>query len=77
MTRIGRTSLTMDHVAVSLDRKAMAVEGTSTLVVFDYVANRPEPVPEAIRAGDRAPGEVEASPDGPGALHRPSPASSH
>ena len=50
VTRIGRSSLTMDHVSVSLGRKAVAVEGTSTLVVFDYLANRPEPVPEAIRS---------------------------
>ena len=49
VTRIGRSSLTMDHVAVSLGHQKVAVEGTSTLVVFDYVAGRAEPVPESIR----------------------------
>lgn len=49
VTRIGRTSLTMEHVAVGKAHGAIAVDGTSTLVVFDYAANRPEPVPEAIR----------------------------
>jgi acyl-CoA thioester hydrolase len=49
VTRIGRSSMAMDHVAVSLGQGAVAVEGTSTLVVFDYVAGRSEPVPEAIR----------------------------
>lgn len=50
IVRIGRTSLTMEHVAVSLfSHKRLAVDGTSTLVIFDYAANRPEPVPEDIR----------------------------
>lgn len=54
VSRIGRTSLTMDHLAVSLARKSLAVDGTSTLVVFDYKAGRPEPVPGAIRRGIEA-----------------------
>ncbi len=49
VTRIGWTSLTMEHVVVSRDQRAVAVEGTSTLVVFDYAANQPVPVPETVR----------------------------
>lgn len=49
VTRIGRTSLTMEHAAVSASRKRLAVEGTSTLVIFDYANGRPEPVPIEIR----------------------------
>lgn len=49
ITRIGRTSLTMDHAVISRDQRALAVDGTSTLVVFDYARNSPEPVPAAIR----------------------------
>ncbi len=49
VAKIGRTSLTMEHVAISLAGKNLAVDGTSTLVVFDYPNNRPEPVPAAIR----------------------------
>jgi acyl-CoA thioester hydrolase len=49
VTRIGRASIAMEHVIVSAGRGAVAAEGTSTLVVFDYNANRPHPVPDAIR----------------------------
>lgn len=50
IAKIGRTSLTMDHVVVSREQKATAVEGTSILVVFDYVAHRPEPIPDEVRS---------------------------
>src|SRR3954452_11721794 len=49
IARIGRTSLTMDHVAVSAAGKNIAVDGTSTLLLFVYAAGRPEPVPDTIR----------------------------
>lgn len=49
VSRIGRSSFTMDHVAVSAASNALAVDGTSTLVVFDYNAGRSEPLPEQIR----------------------------
>jgi acyl-CoA thioester hydrolase len=49
ITKIGRTSLTMDHAAVSVSGRRVAVEGTSTLVIFDYKVGKPEPVPQAIR----------------------------
>ncbi len=49
VSRIGRTSLTMDHLAVSRSLGQVAVEGSSTLVVFDYKTQSPTPVPDAIR----------------------------
>jgi acyl-CoA thioester hydrolase len=49
ISRIGRASLAMEHVIVSADQRAIAAEGTSTLVVFDYKTNRPHPVPDADR----------------------------
>jgi acyl-CoA thioester hydrolase len=49
VARIGRTSIGMEHVAVSTSARAVAAEGRSTLVVFDYNAGTPVPVPDAIR----------------------------
>jgi acyl-CoA thioester hydrolase len=49
ITRIGRTSLTMDHVLVSEALGAVAADGTSTLVLYDYNQSKPHPVPAAIR----------------------------
>jgi acyl-CoA thioester hydrolase len=49
ISRIGRTSLTMDHVLVSETASTIAAEGTSTLVVYDYKAARSHPVPDQVR----------------------------
>jgi acyl-CoA thioester hydrolase len=49
ITRIGRSSLTMDHLLMSEAASAVAAEGTSTLVLYDYNTARPHPVPEEIR----------------------------
>ncbi len=49
ITRIGRTSLTMEHALVSESNAAVSADGTSTLVVFDYQTQRPVPVPDEIR----------------------------
>ncbi len=54
IARIGRTSLTMDHVLVSEAAAEVAADGTSTLVIYDYNLARPHPVPEAIRASIEA-----------------------
>ncbi len=51
--RIGRTSLTMAHAVASQAHAAIAGDGTSTIVVFDYDANAPHPIPDDLRAGDR------------------------
>jgi acyl-CoA thioester hydrolase len=49
VTRIGRTSLAMEHAVVSEAARAVAAEGRATLVVFDYNAGTPVPVPETVR----------------------------
>jgi acyl-CoA thioester hydrolase len=52
--RIGRTSLTMTHAVASQALGAVAAEGTSAIVVFDYRAGRPFPVPDDLRASIEA-----------------------
>jgi acyl-CoA thioester hydrolase len=49
ISRIGRSSLDMEHKIISQNDLAIAAEGTSTLVVFDYQRNRSHPVPARIR----------------------------
>jgi acyl-CoA thioester hydrolase len=56
VTRIGRTSFAMEHALVSSAQRALAAESRSTIVVFDYAANTPVPVPDDVR---RAIGELE------------------
>jgi acyl-CoA thioester hydrolase len=48
ITRIGRTSMTMEQVLVSVAARAVAAEGRSTLVVYDYNTAAPVPVPDAV-----------------------------
>jgi acyl-CoA thioester hydrolase len=47
---IGRTSLRMVHRIYSTAQRAVVAEGDSTLVLFDYDAQRPVAVSEEIRA---------------------------
>jgi len=49
ITRIGRSSLDMEHKIISQNDHAIAAEGRSTLVVFDYESNKSHPVPARIR----------------------------
>lgn len=49
ITRIGRTSIALEHELVTQSDQMLAAEGKSTIVVFDYNANRPHPVPDSIR----------------------------
>ena len=49
ITRIGRSSMDMEHKIFSQNEHALAAEGTSTLVVFDYQASKSHPVPARIR----------------------------
>jgi acyl-CoA thioester hydrolase len=49
VTRIGRTSLGVEHAIVSQSQQAVAAEGSSTVVIFDYRANKPHPIPPQIR----------------------------
>jgi acyl-CoA thioester hydrolase len=48
-TRIGRTSIALEHRIVSEAHKAIAAEGTATTVFYDYTAGRPHPVPDDVR----------------------------
>lgn len=50
ITRIGRSSLTMEHRVISEQLHAVAAEGDSTLVTFDYAAQKSVPLPDTIRA---------------------------
>jgi acyl-CoA thioester hydrolase len=47
--RIGRASLVLENKLWSKAHQALAADGQSTLVVFDYKAQRPTPVPDALR----------------------------
>jgi acyl-CoA thioester hydrolase len=50
ISRIGRTSFEMEHVLVSTAQQALVADGKSTIVTFDYKAQKPIPVPDDIRA---------------------------
>ena len=50
ITRIGRSSLTMEHRVVSESLQAIAAEGDSTLVTFDYAAQKSIALPADVRA---------------------------
>jgi acyl-CoA thioester hydrolase len=49
VTRIGRSSFGMEHRIVSRDLGKIAAEVDSTLVVVDYGAGHPVPVPAEMR----------------------------
>ncbi len=48
--RIGRTSMTMEHKVWSRAQQAVVADGHSTIVAFDYAADRPRAVPAEMRA---------------------------
>lgn len=48
-TRIGRSSIGLEHRIVSERQDALAAEGTSTTVFYDYAAKKPHPVPDEVR----------------------------
>ncbi len=50
ITKIGRTSVTMEHKLWSQSHNAIAADGQGIIVVFDYAANQPRPVPADLRA---------------------------
>jgi acyl-CoA thioester hydrolase len=49
VARIGRTSIGLEHAIVSQSQLAVAAEGISTIVVFDFGANKPHPIPRSLR----------------------------
>ena len=49
IAKIGRSSMIMEHVVYSEKLAAVAADGTSTVVIFDYEVNRPTRIPDKIR----------------------------
>jgi acyl-CoA thioester hydrolase len=58
VTRLGRTSFTMEHritaPASRYGRARLIAVAESVLVTYDYTAERPIPIPDALRAGIEA-----------------------
>ena len=50
VTRIGRTSVTMEHTIWSESKNILIADGDSTVVSFHYDQQTPTPVPVEIRA---------------------------
>jgi acyl-CoA thioester hydrolase len=50
ITRIGKSSMTMEHRLVSEGLRAVAADGDSTLVSFDYLAQKTVPLPDHLRS---------------------------
>lgn len=51
VTRIGRTSFTMEHAIFSDAQQAIVADGDSVIVVFDYSTQQPTPMPSHLREG--------------------------
>lgn len=49
ITRLGNSSITMEHAIHSQQAERIAAEGTSVVVVFDYENNQPTRIPDKIR----------------------------
>jgi acyl-CoA thioester hydrolase len=49
VTRLGRSSITMDHRVYSETQQSIVAHGDSTLVVFDYNVQKSRPIPPEIR----------------------------
>ena len=50
VTRLGRSSITIEHKLWSERLGAVATDGNSTVVIFDYQKQRPAPISAEIRA---------------------------
>jgi acyl-CoA thioester hydrolase len=50
VTKLGKTSLIMKHWIYSEKLQAIASEGDSVIVMFDYESQRPTRIPEDLRA---------------------------
>jgi acyl-CoA thioester hydrolase len=59
VTRLGRSSITMEHEVHSQRQKRLIADGSSVIVTFDYERQQSVPVPEDIR---RAIEKVEGRP---------------
>ena len=50
ITKLGRTSLQMEHAVVSTAQQAIVAEGTSTVVLFDYKSQKPTAISPELRS---------------------------
>jgi len=50
VSRLGRSSLTMEHVVYSETHGEIAADGSSVIVIFNYETNRPTRIPDEVRA---------------------------
>jgi len=50
VAKVGRSSIDIQHAVFSEAQQAVAVEGDSVVVAYDYASQRPARVPDAIRA---------------------------
>jgi acyl-CoA thioester hydrolase len=50
ITRIGRSSMTMEHKIYSQAQQTIVAEATSTVVAFDHAAGASRPVSDEVRA---------------------------
>jgi acyl-CoA thioester hydrolase len=49
ISKLGRTSMIMEHAVFSERLGEIAAEGSSTVVMFDYAVNKPRRMPAGIR----------------------------
>ncbi len=54
VSRLGRSSLTMEHVVYSETQQAVAADGSSVIVIFNYESNRPTRIPDIVRTAIEA-----------------------
>ncbi len=50
VSKLGRSSLTMEHVVYSEKDAAVAADGSSVVVMFNYETNRPTRISDAVRS---------------------------
>lgn len=49
ITRLGRSSMTMEHIIVSVAQRDIVADASSTLVVYDYGGQASRPIPPDFR----------------------------
>ena len=49
ISRIGRTSMTLQHKLMSEEHQEIAAEGARVVVAYAYSQNKPQPVPKSLR----------------------------
>lgn len=49
VSRIGRTSMTVEHAVFSEEQQALVADGDSVVVLFDYAVHKPHAIPDDLR----------------------------